>query len=230
MVEKILGILELENEPIKYPGFLAGPGTFQFPVKRIQVVGATTQRVVDRDRSLANNYVKCARQLQGEGVSAIIANCGFAHFFQAEVAAAVSIPVALSSLLLVPFLVRTLPRGRKVGILTYSANKLTEDHFLAAGWSSKEIDVPVAGIEGSDSWRGLSQAAPDVVPSQLIKDVMSAVRRLLKAEPDIAALVFECTGFPIAAETVRRETGLPVADCTVLAKMLIEASPEVDGH
>ncbi|MDA9505224.1 hypothetical protein XI09_11100 [Bradyrhizobium sp. CCBAU 11386] len=225
MAEKTLGILELENEPVKHPGFLAGPGTFQFPVKRVKVRGATARKVTEGDKSVKHEYIKCARQLESEGVAALIANCGFAGLFQAEVSAAVSIPVALSSLLFVPFVARTVPPGRKVGILTFDASKLTEDHFEAAGWSSTDIKVSVAGIEGSDSWRRLLEPVPDIAPSELIKDVMNAVRALLKVEPGIGALVFECTGFPIASEAVRRETGLRVADCVGLAKMLIEMSP-----
>lgn len=69
-------------------------------------------------------------------MSRLIANCGFAHIYQAEVAAAGSIPIALSSLLLVPFVAKTLPHGGKVGIVTYDANKLREDHFVVAGWSA----------------------------------------------------------------------------------------------
>lgn len=224
MVEKTPGILELENEPITRPGFLAGPGTFQFPIKRIKVMGATTKKVTDGDRSVTSNYVECARKLESQGVTAIMANCGFAHLYQAEVAGAVSIPVALSSLLLVPS-AKSLPRGRKVGVVTYDANKLREDHFVAAGWSSAELDVPVVGIEGSKSWHRLSQTVPDAAPGELVEDVSTAVRRLLKSDPDVGALVFECTGFPIAAEAVRRDTGLPVVDCTVLGKMLFEISP-----
>ncbi|UWU75896.1 aspartate/glutamate racemase family protein [Bradyrhizobium huanghuaihaiense] len=225
MVKKTLGILELENEPITRPGFLAGPGTFQFPIKRIKVMGATTKRVTDGDRSVTSNYVECARKLESQGVAAIMANCGFAHLYQTEVAGAVSIPVALSSLLLVPSIAKTLPRGRKVGIVTYDANKLREDHFVAAGWSSAELDVPIVGIEGSKSWHRLSQTVPDAEPAELVEDVTTAVKRLLKSNPGVGALVFECTGFPIAAEAVRRDTGLPVVDCTVLGKMLVEISP-----
>lgn len=225
MVERTLGILELENEPVKHPGFLAGPGTFQFPVKRVKVRGATTRKVIDGDRSVKHEYIQCARQLENEGVAAITANCGFAGVFQAEVSAAVSIPVALSSLLLVPIVAKTMPPGRKLGILTYDGSKLTEDHFEAAGWSSADINVAVAGIEGSESWRQLAQPVPDIAPTELIKDVIAAVRALLKAEPKIAALVFECTGFPIASKAVRRKTGLCVADAVGLAKMLIEMSP-----
>ncbi|MGY4167607.1 aspartate/glutamate racemase family protein [Bradyrhizobium sp. USDA 4529] len=225
MLDKVLGILELENEPVKHAGFLAGPGTFQFRVRRKKVLGATARKVIDGDRTVKDEYIKCARQLEDEGVAAIIANCGFAGMFQGEVSAVVSVPVALSSLLLVPFVAKTLPPGRKVGILTYDGSKLNEDHFEAAGWSSADIGVCVAGIEGSDSWRQLAKPVPDIVPIELIKDIRTTVRALLTTEPGIAALVFECTGFPIASEEIRQETGLRVVDVLGLAKLLIEASP-----
>lgn len=224
MVEKTLGILELENEPVKYPGFLAGPATFQFPVKRIKVVGATARKVIDSDRSVKENYVHCARQLEREGVAAIIANCGFTGLFQVAVSAAVSVPVGLSSLLLVPLVAKILPPERKVGILTYDAGKLTEDHFTAAGWSSADIDIAVGGIEGTKSYPRLLKPIPDVDPAALINDVLNAAMSLMKTEPRIAAFVFECTGFPIASDAVRKETGLPVADCVRLATMLLEMS------
>lgn len=225
MIEKILGILELENRPANLPGTLSGPETFQFPVKRITVPGAWTRNVIDGDRSVRDAYVECARKLESDGVSGIIANCGYTALFQADVSAAVSIPVALSSLSLVPLVAATLPSGRKVGIITYESGKLTEAHFVAAGWSSDDIPVSVAGIEDTETWHQMTEPVLAYSPDLLINDVMKSVRSLLEADPAIGALVFECTAFPLAADTVRRETGLPVADILGLARMLVDMSP-----
>lgn len=224
MSARTLGILELENETLKHPGGLSVPGTFQFPVRCLTVPGASVRAVVGGDQSVKEAYIHGARRLESEGVAAIIANCGFSSLFQAEVAAAVSIPVALSSLLLVPLVAKMLPPGRRVGVLTYDAGKLTENHFAAAGWSPKDIEVSIAGIEGSETWRELAKEAPDLALPVLVRDVLTATKVLLKRDPAIATLVFECAGFPIAAEAVRRETGLPVADYVGMAKMLVEMS------
>ncbi|MGW4126022.1 hypothetical protein [Nocardia sp. NPDC004711] len=225
MIEKTLGVLQLENKSVEMPGTFASPETFQFPVKRLTVPGAWARNVVDGDKSVENAYISCARQLESEGVAAITANCGFTALFQAAVSAAVSIPVALSSLMLVPIVASTLPAGRKVGIITYETEKLTEHHFAGAGWSSSDIPVSVAGIEDSETWRRLAEPAPTITADLLINDVMAAVTSLLKADAAVGALVFECAGFPVAAEAVRRETGLLVADSVSLAKMLFETSP-----
>lgn len=168
-----LGILELQNETLKYPAGLSVPGTFQFPVRCLKVPGASVRTVVGGDQSVKEAYVRGARRLESEGVTAVIANCGFSSLFQAEVAAAVSIPVALSSLLLVPLVAKVLPPGRKVGILTYDAGKLTDNHFVAAGWSPKDIKVSIAGIEGSETWRELAKEAPDLALPVLIRDVLT---------------------------------------------------------
>lgn len=231
MINKTLGILALENKRTNYPGALSFPGTFQFPVKHVTVPGAWVSNLVDGDRRVKDAFVDCARRLETEGASAIVSNCGYSALFQADVSDAVSIPVALSSLSLVPLVSNTLPAGRKVGIITYDADKLTEHHFAGAGWSTSEIAVAIAGIEGSETWRRLAQPAPVVTPDLIINDVMAAVMSLLKAEPAVAALVFECAGFPLAAETVRRETSLPVADYVSLAKMLVDiAPPSMNGR
>ncbi|MGY4627132.1 hypothetical protein [Bradyrhizobium sp. USDA 4486] len=226
MTTKVLGILELETKPVEAPGFLAGPGTFSFPVKRLHVPGAFTRNVIDGDKSVESGYVAAARQLEREGVSAIIGNCGFTGLFQAAVAQAVSIPVALSSLLLVPFVARTLKPGAKVGLLTYDAIKLTENHFACAGWSSADISVVCGGIEGTDAWYEFAKATPNINVPMLVDDVRTAARKLIVANPEIGAFVFECTAFPVAADAVRRDTGLQVADIVTLGNMLHAMSPE----
>lgn len=225
MTGKILGILELETKAVELPGFMAGPGTFAFPVKRLQVRGAFTRNIVDGDESVEAGYVAAARQLESEGVSAIVSNCGFTGLYQAAVSEAVSVPVAMSSLLLVPFVVRTLKPGARLGLLTYDSSKLTENHFGCAGWSSNDISVAVGGIEGSELWFEFAKPAPEIDASKLVKEVRAAARKLLDANPDIGAFVFECTAFPLAANAVRQDTGLPVADVLTLANMFLGMSP-----
>lgn len=227
MNKKTLGILELENRPIGHLGALCAPETHQFPIKRLTVEGATVARLVAGDRSLKDAYILAARELESEGVAAITTNCGFSSLYQAEVAAAVSVPVVMSSLALVPLAAKSLPLGRKVGILTYDSTKLAEHHLNAAGWSSTEIDVAIGGIEGSLTWQRLAETLPDVTSDLITADVLAGAKSLLNAEPTVGALVFECAGFTLAAEAVRRDTGLLVADFVTLAKMLIEVSPPV---
>src|ERR1044072_6750631 len=98
---KTLGLLLLENRPILHPGALCNPQTFPFPTRQITVPGASVKTVVDGAEDILASYIRCARQLQEDGVSAITSNCGFTALMQSQIAASVSVPVALSSLCMV---------------------------------------------------------------------------------------------------------------------------------
>src|SRR5262245_63420084 len=104
-----VGILVLDTQFPRIPGDIGNATTFDFPVRYHRVVGATSDAVVRQGaRTLLPLFVEGARFLEREGVRAISTSCGFLAKFQREMAAAVSIPVFTSSLMLVPLLHRML--------------------------------------------------------------------------------------------------------------------------
>ena len=216
-------MLQLQNLPVRLPGAISNPETFDFPLRYRQVPGAWSENIVGEDMAVLDAYIDEARRLEAEGARAITTNCGFTARFQREVAAAVSIPVGLSSLLLVPLMAHLAPPGRKLGVVTYDSTQLTEHHFNGAGWSAADLPVEVVGIEGSESWAEMAKPEPALTVPMLERDVVAAVRGLLAREPTVSALVLECSAFPIVAAAVRRETGLPTTDFSTLARILAGA-------
>jgi hypothetical protein len=79
------------------------------------------------------------------GADGITTNCGFLSLYQRELAAAVAVPVATSSLMRVPLIQSSLPAGKRAGIITVSAASLTREHLIAIGLDSA---LPVVGTEG----------------------------------------------------------------------------------
>src|SRR4030095_1142051 len=77
---------------------------------------------------------------------AVATNCGFLAKFQPEMAAAVSIPVFTSSLMLVPLVQRMLPPGRAVGVLTVNGASLPGEP-RAGGGISRDTPLVIAGLE-----------------------------------------------------------------------------------
>src|SRR5262249_34396939 len=134
-----LGMLQLTHTPVRLPGAISNSGTYDFPVRYQQVPGAWTSNVIGPDDLIREAYIAAASAMETDGVAAITSNCGFTARFQKDVAASVSIPVALSSLLLVPSMVRLVPPGKKLGILTYDATQLGDVHFGGAGWSPTHL-------------------------------------------------------------------------------------------
>src|SRR5258705_4971179 len=114
-----VGILMLDTRFPRIPGDMGNATTFDFPVRYHRVTGASPDRVVRQgQRELLPSFIEGARFLEREGVRAVTTNCGFLAKFQPEMAAAVSIPVFTSSLMLVPLVHRMLPAGRALGGLT----------------------------------------------------------------------------------------------------------------
>jgi len=207
-----LGILMLEARFPRIPGDMGNAGTWPFPVLYRVVRGASPERVVLQGaRGLLDDFIAAARDLVDLGAEAITTNCGFLALFQAELAAAVQVPVATSSLMQVPWVQATLPLGRRVGVVTVSKASLTPAHLAGAG---VPLDTPVVGTEGGrEFFRVLIKAEKQDMDVALAEqDILDAGRALVAANPDIGAIVLECTNMPPYAAALRDAVGLPVYD------------------
>jgi hypothetical protein len=207
-----LGILMLDARFPRIPGDMGNALTWPFPVLYRVVKGATPERVVLRGAAgLLDDFIEAARDLVDQGAEAITTNCGFLSLLQAELAAAVRVPVATSSLIQVPWVQAMLPPGQRVGLLTVSAATLTQAHLAAAG---VPLDTPIAGTEhGQEFFRvliGAEKADLDVALAEA--DILQAGRALVEAHPQIGAIVLECTNMPPYAAALREALGRPVFD------------------
>jgi aspartate/glutamate racemase len=187
--------------------------TFSFPVRYKEVRGASITRLLnERDPALLAPFIDGARELEAEGVRAITGACGFMALFQPQVAAAVHVPVFLSSMLQVPFIARTLPPGQQVGIITANAACLTEEHFVNVG-ITPEISKVVYGMEEQEEFRTAVLEEKGTLDSELIeKEVVSVAERMVRECPKVGAILLECSDLPPYAAAVHEATGLPVFD------------------
>lgn len=207
-----LGILMLEARFARVPGDMGNALTWPFPVLYRVVRGASPQRVVMQAAAgLLPDFIGAAQELVQLGAEAITSNCGFLSLFQREIAAAVRVPVATSSLMQVSAVQATLPPGRRVGVITANAAALSPAHLQAAG---VPLDAPRAGIEnGRELFRVLIRAEKDDLDVGLAEqDVLDAGRELMSRHPEVGAIVLECTNMPPYAAALRAELGVPVYD------------------
>ena len=203
-----VGILMLEARFPRIPGDMGNALTWPFPVHYKVVRSASPDRVVRRGaEGLLDAFIAAARELEADGVDGITTNCGFLSLFQNELAEAVGVPVATSSLMQVPLVNALLPSGRRAGILTVSARSLTPLHLARAGVPQ---GTPVGTTEGLREFtRVLLDNEPEMDVAAALADNVEAARALHAANPDLGAIVLECTNMiPYAAE-IRRATGLP---------------------
>ena len=206
-----LGILMLEARFPRIPGDMGNAATWPFPVQYRVVRGASPEQVVLKGgEGTLGAFVDAARDLVAHGADGITTNCGFLSLFQEELAAAVPVPVATSSLMQVPMVAKLLPAGQRVGILTISEKTLTPGHLTAAG---VDPETPLAGTDGGREFtRAIigNELRLDVAAAEA--DMIDAAEALVRRHPDIGAIVLECTNMAPYAKAVRAHTGRPVFD------------------
>ncbi|BCH26938.1 hypothetical protein [Mesorhizobium sp. L-8-3] len=223
-----LGILQLDEGlsaeqslGVPQPGSLWNPTNFGRPVITEIVEGAWPDIVIRGDASIEGACVAAARRLIERGAGVILSDCGFFIRHQAAVAAAVKIPVAMSSLLFVPTLLRQLAPAHKLGIVTADSQHCNAD-LLGFSNPTDRARVVIGGVEGGEFLRN-ALARPPIRTDrdQLESEVDASVRQLRMEHPEIGMLLFECTGFPLVTDALRRRTGLPIYDITDLCRLTL---------
>jgi len=204
-----IGILMLEARFPRIPGDMGNALSWPFPVLYKVVRGASPDRVVrQRAEGLLDAFVAAGRELVADGVDGITTNCGFLSLFQAELAEALAVPVATSSLMQAPMIQATLPPGRRVGILTISSETMTEEHLAKAGVPAGAL---VWGTEGGDEFsRAILGNEPRLDVEAARADMVAAARDFRAARPEVGAILLECTNMVPYTADVRAATGLPV--------------------
>ncbi|AGB73634.1 MULTISPECIES: hypothetical protein [Rhizobium] len=224
----VLGLLELDegvspDSPLLSPreGSLLHPATFGGPVITEMVEGAFAEVVIRGDASLEHACIAAAQRLVDRGANVVAADCGFLIRHQSAISAAVNVPVITSSLLLIPTLLRQLSPAKKLAVLTADSRHCTED-LLGIQHPADRKRVVVGGIEGGVYVRN-AVARPFVRTAldQIQQEVGARIDQLRSDHPEIAMILFECTGFPVVANALRLKTGLPIYDITDLCKLTL---------
>ena len=206
-----LGIIILDTRFERVPGDVGHAGSFPFPVQYEVANGYRKGSLLKpEDPAVLEEFLRAADKLIAQGVAGIATSCGFLSIFQPYLTERLGVPVATSSLLQVPLVQQLLPRGRRVGVLTANAANLTPAHFTAVGAPG---DTPFAGLNPEGVFRAnLTQGNPSIDRAAHEADVLEAAERLLAAQPDIGALVLECTNLSPYSSALEKRFGLPVYD------------------
>ncbi len=206
-----LGVLMLDTRFPRPPGDIGNPATFEalgIPVRYLTVTGASPMRVVrEADPALLAPFIAAARSLAGQGASLVSTSCGFLAAFQADMAAAVDVPVVTSSLLQCATL-------DAPGVLTFDAQSLTPELLRRAGVPP---GTPVQGIApGCEFHTRLLHNHDRLDLQEAGRNVVEAARELVRRHPGVRTLVLECTNVPPYRDAIEAATGRPVHDIVTL--------------
>lgn len=205
---KPLGILMLDTRFPRIMGDIGNPASFDFPVIFRTMTGIGPADAVtahpDRRRVLAALQAN-AKALAADGAVGLATSCGFLALYQKDLEILSPIPVAASALLLIKTLT-----GRKVGVLTASAENLTPAHFEAV---DAPPDTPAEGLPYDSSFASTFLHDGLTLDRDAVeREVIAAGRALIGRHPGIDTIVLECANLPPYKVALKAALGMPVFD------------------
>ncbi len=204
-----LGLKQLGN----LKGNSTNPESYPFPVRLVEVKGANVETVITNpSEKLLADMIAISKKLEEEGIKAITTSCGFNAIFQKKIADAINVPFFSSSLMQVPFVKSIVGKNKTVAVITANKSALTEEHFKACGVEDM-TGIKVIGLENCAEWSKIFDE-PDVEfdIDSVTDEIVGTAKKCFIENPEIGAIVLECTDLPPYARRISEELDIPVFD------------------
>jgi len=218
-----IGILLLDTSVPFIPGDVANATTYPFPVRFRKVEGFTVARAIGKDPTIYDELRNAAQELVDQGVRAVTGDCGFMALHQKRLALDLQVPVFLSSLLQIPFMLFILGEGSKVGVLTADGRSLDETLLSAVGVNDADRLV-VEGLEKQPHFHRFAiQETGTLDTEKVTAEVVGAGRHLMARDETIKALLLECSLLPPYAAALQAAVQVPVFDYITMINFVFSA-------
>lgn len=219
-----VGIVYIEN--INYPilpGNVVNANTYNFPVRMKAVKNLTNDRLFNNDPTIVEDIIEAARSMvEDDGVRAICSACGFFGNYQKEVRAAVDVPVAMSSMVQIPWIQTLIKPGQKIGILTANKGSLTKELLESCG--VKDMDnLVIKDALQTEEFATVVNMRGYFDNTIAKEEIVTLAKELIEENDDIGAILLECSDMPPYAAAIQEATQLPVFDFITLIKWLNSA-------
>lgn len=207
-----IGILMLDTHTPFIQGDVGNAQTYSFPVRYQVIPGLTVGKALKKDVTVLQDVIAAAKLLVSQGVRAVTADCGYLVMHQEEVAKSIDVPVFLSSLLQLPFMLAMLPPGKKPGVLCADETQFIPEMLVHAGVQNPSR-VIVRGMQDGPAFADGIIKETGTLDSKKVRDeVVEGVRLMVQDHPEVGAILLECSVLPPYAAAVQEAVGLPVFD------------------
>jgi hypothetical protein len=218
-----IGILLLDTAVPFIPGDVANATTYAYPVRFKKVTGYTVARAIAKDPSIYAALETAAAELVEQGVRALTGDCGFMALHQQRLAAALDVPVFLSSLLQIPFIRTIIGRSARVGVITADSRSL-DDELLAATGVSDADRIVITGLQDCGEFQRFAIQETGTLDADAVEtEVVAVAEKLVHENDSVKALLLECSLLPPYAAAVQEATHLPVFDYITLIDYVFSA-------
>lgn len=209
-----IGILSIENMYIPVlPGNVMNGYTYNYPIQIQFVKGLDNKSLFAGKPEVYERILDACVELEKYGVRAITGACGFFGHYQSRLAAELDIPVALSSLVELPWIASILKPDERIGVLTANEEACTQKLLKSCNVSDEIINRLV--IKGLGHEPQFSAIIEDrgVFDNAVVKmEMIGKAEEMIAEHPEIGAFLLECTEMPPYAYLIQQVTQRPVYD------------------
>jgi Asp/Glu/hydantoin racemase len=220
-----IGIIQFRANLPMMPGNMGNATTFDFPLLYRELVAENIYDIMAEQptKAFTDATVEAAKWLELQGVRAIIGACGFFGSYQKVVQARINTPFFSSSLMQLPMIVQSMPRNKKVGVLTANGPLLKKCPAIEnCGLSRKDQNdrILIEGLEAGDEFQNVMQLTGTLNPAKLEKEIIAGAKRLVRKDKNIGAILLECTELSPHAFAVQEAVRIPIWDYTTMTNWI----------
>jgi hypothetical protein len=206
------------------PGNVVNGYTYDFPVRLKAVDGLDEQSLFTCRDSVLPAVLDACRSLQREGVRAISGACGFFGNYQKLAAREMDIPVALSSLVQLPWIAGIIRPEQKIGVLTADRASITPRLFESCSVPPElQKRLVIKDLRHEKEFSCILEGRGEFDNDAVKKEVVGKALEIVSEYSETGAILLECSDMPPYAYAVQKAAQLPVFDFITLIKWLHNA-------
>mmetsp|Transcript_56037 Transcript_56037/g.156122 ORF Transcript_56037/g.156122 Transcript_56037/m.156122 type:complete len:645 (+) Transcript_56037:168-2102(+) len=211
-----IGVVRLDCDYTPAEGDIDHAGSYVYDVYYRVVPGLTFDmcRSGQLTHDVKCEFIEAIKYLDRKGVSAITGDCGFMMWFQHLARMYTTKPVFMSSLAQLPAVLCGIGSDEKVAVFTANSKTLEPMRGLIRDECHIGLETEKLVIVGCQDVPGFEAVAEGgKVDTQKVEPgIVAKAMETLRDNPNVRAILLECTEMPPYSDALRVATGLPVFD------------------
>lgn len=225
-----LGALVMKSWVPKPPGHISCAANYKDPVYYYPVDDTSNQNIHGGATDIIPNIIDALYELKKIGCKAVFTSCGYFGHYQRRIADEAVMPAYLSSICLIPFILNLIGKRRKIAVICYNKERLTQRLFEACGVNREMVEMCyIYDIIGQPELGKIITDCGEYNISKAKEEVVSIAVEAVNNHSDIGAFLLECTDLPPHSYAIQEATNMPVFDATIMIKLIQELLCERGG-
>jgi len=220
-----LGVVRLDYNYPPAPGDIDSVDSFAYDVYYRVVPGFTFEMCMSGRLTpqVQANFVEAIKWMESKGVSGITGDCGFMMYYQQLARRHTFKPVFMSALAQLPAVTCAYAFNEHIAIFTANGRSLAPMRNLIKEECGIDPDEKRYIFIGCEDVPGFDAVArgEKVDVARVTPGVVAKARQVVRDNPSVRAILFECTELPPYSDAVRQATGLPVFDAITCCDFFI---------